>query len=583
VVNSLRFDCFEVDLEGGQIRKRGAALHLPDQQFKVLAALLDHPGDVVTRQALQRQLWPNEVFVDFDNVLNTVVARLRDALGDSAVRPRFIETLPKHGYRFIAAVSVPEATTRSAPVRRTRLLVLPFMNSSGDPAQDYFSDAMTDEIITELAALAPDVVGVIARTTAMFYKGSSKNIAAIARELNLDYVVEGTVRRASDRITWNVQLIRASDQVYTWAKKYDASLDDVFAIHRAIGQAIGEQLGVAPPGKGARRPMPTSDLVAYNCYIQGRYHFYRGESPEGVAKARQYLEAAIARDPRFAAAYATLAELWWYLGFFGAVPAKDALTVGIFHAVRAVEIDGALADTHAVLGQFRKDLDFNWAEVHREMSLALELDPRSPQVRMLRAITELIPFGRLDEAVADLECALDVDPLALFPAFWLVVMYWLKREYARGIERARALVEREPQHFTAHLVTGFVCSAAGLHAEAIAALRRAADLAGQMPMVLGWLGLALGESADVEGARTVYERLRAMSTKVYVPPTSFAFIHIGLGEVDGFFEWMHRAIDARDHMITPIKTYPFLDGIRDDPRYMELLRKMNLEAPAIVT
>jgi tetratricopeptide (TPR) repeat protein len=312
--------------------------------------------------------------------------------------------------------------------------------------------------------------------------------------------------------------------------------------------------------------------------MQGRYHFYSGQSPAGWAKAREYLEAAIGRDPQFAVAYDALAELWWYLGFFGVVPARDALAVGVFHAVRAVEIDNTLADAHAMLGQYRKQLDFNWAEVHREMSLALELNPGSPVVRMRRAITELMPVGRLDEAVAELELALEVDPLAPYPGMWLAVMFWLKRDYARGIARARLHVELEPRHFIGHFTLGLICRDAGLYGGAIASHRLAADLAGQAPMMLGWLGLALAESGDREGARALYERLQAMSAKVHVPPTSLAWIHIGLGEIDEFFEWMHRAIDGRDHMIMPIKTYPFFDPIRDDPRYRDLLRKMNLEA-----
>jgi len=588
VARIVRFDCYEVDLAGGQVYKRGARVPLREQSFRVLASLVEHPGQAVTREDLRRQLWPDEVFVDFDNILNSAVARLREALGDSASQPRFIETLPKHGYRFIAPVSETVATAEAAPARRPRLLVLPFVNSSGDPAQEYFIDAVTDEVITELAALTPGELAVIARTTAMHYKGTNKDVSRIAREVTVDYVVEGTVRRGDDRVAMAVQLIRVSDQTHVFAKRFEADLGDIFNVYRSVAQAIGAQIGIpsvaddhAAGAVAAARPprRPTADLVAYNCYIQGHYHLHRGESPESWVKAREYLQAAIVRDPQFALAYEALAELWWLAGFFGMIPPKDALPQGIFNATRAVETDSSLAEAHALLAQYCKQLDYSWTEVHREMALALELNSASPVVLMRHATTGLMPFGRVEEAAAELERALELDPLAMFPLFtrmWLETMLWLGRRYERAIEQGRLVLELAPEHFIGHLVIGMVYRDAGMFDQSIAAHRKAAELFHFAPVTLGWLGLALAQSGDKTGARALIERLRAMPPKVYVGPSNFAWIHLGLGEIDEFFEWMGRAIDERDHMITPIKTYPFLDSVRDDPRYLGLLRRMNL-------
>jgi len=585
VANTVRFDCFEVDLAGVQVRKRGTRLHLPDQQFRVLALLLQHPGHMVTRDDLRRRLWPDEAFGDFDNVLNTIVARLRDALGDSAEHPRYIETLPKHGYRFIAAVSEPVAAADAGPARRPRLLVLPFVNSSGDPAQEYFADAATDEVITELAALAPSELAVIARTTAMRYKGTHKDVSRIGRELTVDYVVEGAARRVDDRLGMAVQLVRVSDRTHVFAKRYDADLGDIFNMYREVAQAIGNQIGIpsvlddhAASAAVTARPLrkPTANLVAYNSYIQGRYHLDKGVSPASWTRARECLEDAITRDPHFASAYAALAELWWDAGFFGVVPPKESLSIGIVHAMRAVEIDASLAEAHALLAQYIKQLNYNWTEVHREMELALGLNPDSPIVLMRHAVTGLLPFGRVDEAAAELERALELDPLAVFPRFWLEVMLWLGRKYDRAIEQGRLLLDIAPAHFVAHWAIGIVYREAGMFDEAIAANRKAVDLSGSAPVMMGALGLALAQSGDKAGARALIERFRVMPPGVYVPPTSFAWIHMGLGEIDEFFEWMDRAIDERDHFVMPIKTYPFLDPVRDDPRYLGLLRKMNL-------
>jgi len=575
-MGTVRFDGYEFDAAAGQLRKHGTRVHLRDQPLQVLAMLLEHPAEVVTREELHRHLWPHDVIVDFENNLNSAISRLREALGDSAEHPRFIETLPRRGYRFIG-------TIESAPAPgRARLLVLPFLNSSGDPSQEYFSDGVTDELITELSALAPANLGVIARTTAMRYKGTHKDVARIGRELSVDWIVEGSARRTDDRVVLTVQLIRTGDQTHVFAQRCDVKLGEVFTLERTIAQTVAERTGAVPSEHSraatvVHRPtMPTQDLVAYNWYVQGRHYLDRGPSPERWTEARKCLEAAIERDPGFALAHDALAELWWDTGFFGIVWPRERLAIGMPHAVRAVEIDGGLAEAHAMLAQYLKQVDFNWAEVQREMAFALELGPSSPIVRVRRAIAGLMPFGRLDEAVQDLELALDVDPLGVHQRGWLTILLWLDRQYERAIERGRLALELVPAHFLPHLTIGIVLREAGMYAEAIAAHRTAAELSGGSPLMLGWLGLALAESGDRAGTRAVLDHLHAMSAGACVPPTSIAWIHLGLGEIDEFFQWMDRAIDARDHMITPIKSYPFMDGIRDDPRYIGLLRRMNL-------
>ncbi len=562
----IRFGDYEVDLAAGRLLKRGVNIRLRGQSFEILAVLLEHPGEVVTRDELRRRLWPEDVFVDFDNNLNSAIARLREALNDSAEHPRFIETLPKRGYRFVASLSEP-----SAP--KPGLLVLPFANLSGDPTQEYFSDGMTEEIINELGCLAPEHLAVIARTTAMHYKGSHKDVALISRELGVDYVVEGSVRRADDRIAVNVQLIQASDQALLFANKYDAELHEIFRIESAVAQAIAEQVGITP-WPSTRKP--PRDFQAYNLYIQGRYHMVK-VTQEAMARAKRQFEEAIARDPEFALAYDALAELYWYLGFVGLVPPKEALAAGMPYALRAVEIDNTLAETHALLAQYRKLLDYNWPEVQKELARALELNPASPIVRLRYAANGLMPHGRVKEAILELERALELDPLSMYTLAWLGVMLVLGHQWDRAIDQARVLLELHPSAYWGHLVLGVAYREKRMFRESIAAHRRAVELSGGSPLMLGWLGLALAKSGNVEEAQALLERLHEIAAKAYVPPTSFAWIHIGLGEMDSAFEWMDRAIDTRDDMIMAIKNYAFFDPIRSDPRYLVLLRKMNLE------
>jgi TolB-like protein len=569
----IRFGSFEAELTSGQLRKGGVRIKLRHQSFQILSTLLEHPGQVITREDLRRRLWGDDVFVDVENNLNTAIAQLREALNDSADHPRYIETLPRYGYRFIAAVSETAARQQPGAAPPVRLVVLPFLNLSGNPAQEYFSDAVTDEIITTLAGLAPARLAVIARTTAMHYKGSHKHIARVGRELSVDYVLEGSVRQVGDRIVANMQLIRVADQMHLWANRYEAEASDIFGMENAAVQAIAGHLGIASQPAAKK---PTEDLQAYNLYILGRHYIYRGTAAD-MAKARQCFQEAIARDPKFALAHDGLGELYFYMGFHGIAPPRDAFSAGAFEALRALEIDSTLGETHALAGMLRKDLDYNWREAQRHMECARQLNPVSPLVRLRYAVSWLMPQGRIEEATAEIEAALESDPLSPLMRAWLAMMLWFGRQYDRALDQARMLLELAPEDYWSYSAAGMYYREKRMFDEAIAAHCRAVELSGGSPLMLGWFGLALGQAGKTDEARGVLERLQGIATKAYVLPTCFAWTYLGLGEIDSAFEWMDRAIDARDHMMTPIKTYPFLDPLRGDPRFAALLRKMNLE------
>ena len=575
----IRFGEFEVDLQAGCLFKRGVKIRLREQLFAVLSMLLEHAGEVVTREQLQRRLWPGDVFVDFETDLNTIIARLREALGDSAEHPRYIETLPKRGYRFLATPSEGAAFEPIAQ-RRVRLVVLPFSNVGGSPAEEYFSDTMTDEIITALCQVAPKNLAVIARTTAMHYKGSEKDVARIGRELGVDYVVEGGVRRSGDQVAMNVQLIQTSDQTHIFAEKYDAEMPQLFSLQTRIAEDIAAHI---PSFSGLRRGVrvrkkPTEDMPAYQLYLQGRHHMYK-QTPEGLTKAKKCFEDAIARDPRFALAYDALGESCWWTGFYGYAPPKQAYSPGLWAALRAVEIDPTLAETRALLGQFRvrQKHVYNWPEVRREMTLALEMDPSSPLVRVRYAISDLLPHGQLNEAITQVKCGLEFDPLSWLLHFWLSCFLWLARDYDRAMQEARFSEGLDPESPMSQFMIGNICRDSGMFEEAVVHQRRSVELSGGAPQILGWLGLNLGRSGNISEARSLLHRLQAIASQTYVSPTCFLWVHLGLGEIDDAFVWMERAIDEGDAIIIPIKTYPFLDPLRDDPRFLALLRKMNLE------
>ncbi len=563
----VRFGDFEIDLRAGHIRKHGVKIRLREQSFKVLAVLLEHPGEVVTREELRRHLWPHDVFVDFDNNLNSAMVRLREALNDSAERPRFIETLPKRGYRFIGTLSKPAG-------RKIRLVVLPLINTGGDPAEDYITEAITEEIISELAGAAPEHLAVFARDTARYYKGKQKDVSQIGHELGADFASVGSIRRADTHVRLSVQLIRISDQSRLWADTYDFELRDVFRAEEEVVQAIVGQLGVEWRPR-ATRPRP-EDFEVYRLYLQGRDLFAKS-TQESIDQALQCLREAIARDPDFALAYDAMAEFYYYLGFFGFVPPRESCSKGVFFALRAIELDNTLAETHALLGQYRKLLDYDWPEVHRELALALELNPSSPLVRVRYAMNGLMPHGRTAEAIAELERALEWDPMSAMTRQWLGVMLCLDHQYDRAINEARRLLEMDTNSYWAYFVLGVAYREKRIFKEAVAAHRRAAELSGGSPVMVGWLGLTIALSGEHAEARALLEHLHASRSKAYVPPTSMAWVYLGLGDIDNAFEWMDRAVEERDDMIMAIKSYAFLEPIRSDPRYLALLSKMHLE------
>ena len=578
----VHFDCYEVDLDSGRLRKRGARIKLREQSFQVLALLLEHPGQVVTRDELRQRLWRDEVFVDFEKSLNTAVARLREALGDSADHPHFIETLPKRGYRFVGDVGVTEQPITPSVTQRSRLLVLPFINLSGDPTEDYFCDAMTDDIITVLASVAPDLLAVIARTTSMHYKNNNKGVARMARDLALDYVVEGGVRRSGNQVSINVQLIETRHQTHLFSKKYDSELLNVFRVQNELVQNIAQNIPAiagswvdASPAVRFKRK-PTNDVVAYKCYMQGR-HSIRQWTPECIAKAKRCFEEAIARDPQFALAYASLAEVHAWVGWLGFVAPKDVFPTGVWTALRALELDATIARPHALLAMFRKEHDCDWADVNRRLTLALHLDPSSPEILFWHACGYLLPLGKMDESVVELDRALESDPLSVFLRSWLAVVLSFGRQHDRALKEAHLALELDPNSYIAQFALGHVCRDVGQFAESIAAHRVAVERSGGSPLMLGWLGLPLALSGKTAEARKILEQLRNAPPQTYVPPTSFAWIHLGLGEVDEALLWMDRAIDAQDPMMTSIKTYPFLDPLRSDQRFAGLLRKMKLD------
>ena len=347
----VRFGSFEMDEVAGELRKDGAKIRLQEQPFQILQILLEHPGDVITREELRKRVWPSDTFVDFDHGINNAIKRLREALGDTAETPRFIETLPRRGYRFVAKLET------SGGVRS--LAVLPLENLSRDPEQEYFADGLTEALITNLAKIA--ALRIVSRTTAMTYKGTrSKSVPEIARELGADRIVEGTVLRSGDRVRISVQLIDAATDTHLWAENYERDLQDVLTLQGEMARAIADEIRVklTPEEQAQLRPTRRVNAEAYELYLKGRYHWNKRNLP-GLTKGAEYFQQAIDRDPTYAAAYAGLADASSRLGFWTDAPPEEACARGKAAALQAIEMDSTLSDAYAALAYTNLHYDFD--------------------------------------------------------------------------------------------------------------------------------------------------------------------------------------------------------------------------------
>lgn len=379
-----------------------------------------------------------------------------------------------------------------------------------------------------------------------------------------------------------MQLIQASDQTHLCAKKYEVALGDAFKLHDQIVlclaaniPSIADRVRSGHIGPASASKLATDNFMALNEYVHGR-KFMDLPTAQSLAVARKHLEAAIARDPDFAAAYDALAEVYWHLGYFGYMRPRDAFAAGILHAIRAIEIDSSRAETHALLGQLHKIAEYNWKEVDREMSLALHLDPVSPVVRLRYAVSSLMPHGLVDEAGEELERVVEVDPLSVWSRLWLGIMLLLGRHFDRALLEGRRFLDLHPNSVQAYFVLASSQRYIGDLEDSIACQRKAVELSNDSASMLGWLGLTLASVGQKDEAHSILQRLHEQRVHSYVPASSLAWIYLGLHELDAGFEWMSRAVDDCDQFMMPIKTYAFLDPIRNDQRFTELLRKMNL-------
>jgi TolB-like protein len=617
------------------LRKQGRRIKLRGRPFDILVLLLVRGGDVISRDELRQQLWQADTFVDFDHGLNSAINRLREALGDSAENPRFIETLPKRGYRFIAPIEVPVAlglptasdvgpvaelapladtgdasTPRrlSVPSRivlllavgaltitvavaalylrigvrspggvpnRMTLAVLPFQNLSNDAEQEFFSDGFTEEMIAELGTLDPDHLGVIARTTTMLYKGARKDVGQIRRDLGVDYVLEGSIRRAGTRMRITAQLVQTTDMTHLWAESYDRDVSDVLAIQSEVAMKIARSLTLAlkRPRTDAARTA-SSSFPAYELCLRGKS--YREQATEeGARKAIEYFQKAIAVDPTYAPAHSGLADCYRLLGAPGWEVEQPAelLRKAKAGAERALQLDSQSSEAHAVLSMVKLDYDWDLPGAEREVLEAIRLNPSSVQAHQYYS-SVLTTMKRLEEAVREAHRAMELDPLSAIAGASLAIRYWYAGRIDEAIAGFNKTLEVTPEFGVAHWGLAQCYRQRGDTARELEELRRAVALSGNSAYMRAHLAYGLATSGDRERALAIRRELEAEARERYASPYHFALIAAGLRDQAGMMSALERAFTDRSGWMVFLPVEPEFSGVRQLPEFQRLLARV---------
>lgn len=565
----VRFGPFEFEVRTGVLRRSGKPLQLQPQPARILALLVARCGDLVTREELQREVWGQDTFVDFEHNLNFSVRQIRAALRDDPKKPRFIETLPRRGYRFISSVS--EASVQSVQ----SLAVLPLENLSNDPDQEYFADGMTDELITELARIGN--LRVISRTSVQCFRKVRKPLPHIARKLNVDAVVEGTVLRSGNRVRITVQLIDARQEAHLWAEMYERSIDDVLQLQAELAQAIALQIHVkiSDNERARLRPHRQVDPVAYECYLRGRF-FWNRRTDEYLVRASDYFAQAIQHDPHYALAYAGLADSYFYRGyFFGRMEPRVAMPQAKAAALKALELNPALGEAYISLALVQFLYDWDWAAAGTALRRAIQLSPN--YATAYHAYSAFLACsGHLDEGIREAQHALTLDPLSIPIHNILGELYLFNRDWDRATAQFQKAVEMDSTVPLVQENLGIIFEETGRDDEAVEQYLAASRLGGTTNELLA----DLRSSYEKAGLRGFWFKQLEVALAAWNGWHGDAFriasIYARLDQEDSAIQWLQHGVDARSGAMVWIKLYPWFRRFAECSRFREMTHKIGL-------
>ncbi len=609
----IRFRDFELNLTSGELHKNGQKVPLPPKAFEVLRSLVERPGKVVTREDLRTRLWAADTFVEFDDSLNHAVKKLRQALGDSAEAPRFIETLPRHGYRFIASTdggSIPEAVPKPQRRFRARLLVsalallalialllaynagglrrlmghtadpairslavLPLSNLTGDPQQDYFVDGMTDALITDLAKI--QAVKVISRTSIMQFKDVKKPLPEIAQALGVDGILEGSVQRSGDRVRITAQLIRAATDTHLWAESYERDTRDVLTLQAEVAQAVARAINVAlTPEESTHlaRARPVNP-EAYEAYLKGQSHWY-WLSREHLDIALEYFELALQKDPACALAYVGVGNVWMVRSDNGSMAPGEAIPKAKAAIAKALALDDTLSEAHIALANIVGPYDHDWSAAEREFRRGIELNPNRADGHFMYA-DFLISMKRTDEWNTEIRKTLELDPFnPFFQCFYGWHLVYLQK-YDEAIAQFRKVLATVPDFSSAHMGLWGAFYKKGMNEEALAEASRFFAVLHDREVVDA-LTRGYKEGGYAQAMHRGAEVLAERSRRTHVPAVRIARLYAHAGDKDEVLRWLYKAYDEKETPLSHLGVAWDWDSLRNDSRFQDLLRRVGL-------
>jgi pentatricopeptide repeat protein len=632
------FDEFEVDLRSGELWERGNRLRLQGQPFQVLRVLLERRGEIVTRDELKQTLWLANTFVDFDDGLNTAVRKIRDALGDSAEKPRYIETIPRRGYRFMACLSdlrpavlsSQEEESNDSPVQefsrsdpsapvvlpgpeqllsiRWRVLlsaaaalalfstalllyrgssvkgsrqprikslaVLPLKNLSADPAQEYLADGMTEALIGRLAGIHD--LRVISRTSIMQYKDTKEKLPEIAKTLGVDAIVEGSVIRDGNRIRVHAQLIRAATDEHFWSETYDRELRDVLTLQSDVAQSIAQKVEVTITGEERARLTAARSIApeVYENYVKGRSILDKSDSRSGLEESVGYFEEATKRDPTFAPAYVGLADAYDRLGTIFIGTPPSEVRPKVVNAARKALELDPELAEAHVLLADIYQQQWHWSDAQAEYQRALDLKPNDAAAHVGFAHW-LLCQGRTQEALTWTARGRELDPIEVSGTIIGETLFFAHR-FDEAIHELRTVLAVQPDSASALWYLGFSLIAKGQPEDAIPVLEKAVSITNRSPGVIGVLIRAYAHAGRRKDALRLLDELKQRRQKGYVPAGAFVNAYAGLEDQEQTFAWLEHAYQEQSNILQFLKVHPYFDPLRDDPRFKDLLHRVGL-------
>jgi TolB-like protein/Flp pilus assembly protein TadD len=593
----VHFGPFKLDVRAGELTKRGRKILLQEQPFQILLMLLERPGDVVLREEIRQRLWPNDTFVQFAPSINAAMQRLREALGDSADEPRYVETVARRGYRLLGTIAVngnetepqPEETNsrRASPSidaaspgqgkAPRSIAVLPLENASRDPDGDYLSEGITENIINSLATISE--LRVMPRSTVFRYRNKATNPQAIGRELRVEAVLAGRVTQHDGALVVSVELIDVAQGSQLWGERYSRRLTDLYEVEEEIARKISEKLRVQLNGKEKEYVAKrfTEDNEAYQFYLRGRYWWNR-RTPEDIRKGYRYFQQAIEKDAGYALAYSGLADCYSHLCSFGAIRPKEAWARAKAAAAAAVALDPDLAEAHTSMAFVRAFADWDWESSDREFQHALELDPRYWVAPYWCGVT-LIARGRYEEADRWIAKAYKLEPLSPVIAHGAAFHLVVSRRYAEAVQLCLKALDMAPDYPLLRLHLGIAYEQESRYEEATAEFERVFALVAGEPIAAAPLAHAHAKAGRPQDARRILENLLNQAEARHVDKYSIGLVYAALNEHDLAIDWLGRAAGERCVWFTFMANGdPRLDALRSDPRFVSLLQRMRYGA-----